>query len=263
VRQPYSQITFGDLITQISDLMDDRVQRYWTVQEITFAIEEALEYWAATTRYWRERGSFTANPSPILWGGSGQFINWYDLSQQFPDLRSRAFTLDQMVREVQFMLLEAPNGLSGSAMTGQVSVTSIVRAILQARDKFVVDTRLPIVDASILDDAGADGIYALNQNTIFLHRMVWQDAAGGAFTVLWRQDAWAADHGLPLWPTTPDAPFAYSESEQAPLLVQLIPLPSRVGRVWSYSVTSLFAGNDSPTLSTTLGIPDEWAHAVK
>jgi hypothetical protein len=262
VAQPYSQISFGDFISQISDLMDDQSQRYWTVQEITFAIQEALQYWAATTRYWRQRAAFTANPSPVLWAGSAQFINWFDLSQQFPALRSRAITLDQVVREIQFMLQEAANGLSGSGMSQQISVTSIVRAILQARDRFVLDTRLPILDTSALDDAGEDGVYALNQDIVFLHRIVWQDI-GGAFTVLWRQDAWAADRGLTLWPTTPAVPYAYSEAESAPLVVQLIPPPIRGGRVWSYSVPSIFAGNAAPVPSVTLGLPDEWVHAVK
>jgi hypothetical protein len=92
--------------------MDDISQRYWTYQEIQWTVYEALYMWGAFTAYWRERGSFTAAPTPPVFSGPSNPPTYYDMSVVLPQLRARTFTLDRMVREIQYMLLESPSGLS-------------------------------------------------------------------------------------------------------------------------------------------------------
>jgi hypothetical protein len=260
---PYSVTTLQQFITRISYLLDDVSAVYWTSTEIQYATYEALRVWGAFTNYWRTRGTFQLNPA-----NSPLFGNPYvDLSQALPALRTRTYTLDQMVREIQYMLLEAPNGIAGTGMSGQVSITAILNAIQDARNRFVVDTHLPL---TLLDNPSVtlqpSGLGTFLQSVAYVHRAMWQDQQGGnqfqgVWSNLWREDAWAVDKSHYDWTGEPGIPQAFSEAENAPLAIQLIPAPVNSGTLELVVVLSLQMnlGNQN----TTFQVPDEWVHAIK
>jgi hypothetical protein len=95
---PYTQFTMAGLSQHIGILLDDPGEKYWVAEEKYLAIYEALRVWGAHTNYWRERGAFVLSPSAPS--------PFYDLSTLLPTLRSRTWTLGQMVRDVQYMCLE-------------------------------------------------------------------------------------------------------------------------------------------------------------
>lgn len=257
---PYTQLTLAQFIPQVSSLMDDRSQLYWTAPEIQSAVYEGLQVWAAHTAYWKKRGAVTIGPFSQPFTGPTPSASYIDLSAQFPALRSRTYTLQQMVQRIQWMLLENPGGISGPGMSGQVPVAAILNAIQYARNRFVIDTRLPITyHAQPYASPDGLGMVTFQQTSAYVHRAVWQDI-GGAWSPLWRQDSWAVDRGLPLWTTDPGVPYAYSEAENSPLQLQLVPPPIRAGNLEALTVDSLMMNLNAS--SSIFGIPDEWVHGV-
>lgn len=250
----YTQITLGTFLTQVSDLLDDTTNKYWTTAELTYYTWEGLRVFGALTNFWRTRGTITvsaANGSPF-----------YDLGTLMPTLRTRTWTLTQMVQEVQYMLLENPGGISGTGMSGQLTISSILSAIQDARNRFARDAHIPYTyHAPVYGTSSGGGLISFPQSSVYVHRVSWQDQASGAWSTLWRDDAWGADKNNPLWTTELGTPQAYSEAELAPLSLQLIPPPLNAGQLDALTVDSLTMNLASG--SQTFSMPDEWVHAIK
>lgn len=252
----YSQVTLTALLAQLGTNLDDTGSIYWTDLEKTFAIQEGLRVWGALTSYWRNRGSFGTSPS----------TTYYDLSVTLPALRTRSWTLQQLTQEIQFACLEAPGGISGAGMSGQIQIQNILQAIQRARNRFVIDTRFPltVLTSAVLNPPPPDGLMSFDQSAVYVHRAAWLDVGPGgpgAWTNLWREDAWSVDHGNPQWTIQGGPPVQYSEAELAPLLLQLSPAPTNAGALEILAVESLTLNLANP--GATFDIPDEWIHAVK
>jgi len=248
---PYSQFTLDAVASQLAVLLDDENEYYWTRQEKILAIWEAMLYWGAATSYWRTRGPFNLTPTQP----------YYDLSVVLPALRQRTWTLQQLVVEIQYMLLEAPNGILGHGMSGQLTVQSILEAIQRARNHFILDTHIPYAANTIPSPPSPDGMATFPQTSVYVHRAAWMDGFTQKWTNLWRQDAWAADKSMPQWTVQQDSPVYYSESENSPLKLQLIPAPMNAGQLEAITVDSLVL--DLTNSQATFGVPDEWVHAIK
>ena len=247
----YSQMTLAQFVSQVGVVMGDPTAKYWTASEVQSATWEALRVWGGSTNYWRTRGTFNLDPS--------QPHPYYDLSVKLPLLRTRSYNLNQMVLEIQYMLLEKPSGVVGTGMSGQISIQQILTAIQYARDKFVLDTHLPISYHSSIGSPSPVGQVSFSQSSVYVHRAAWMDTYTGAWSNLWREDAWAIDKNDPTWTIEMDRPLAYSEAENSPLVMQLYPPPSNVGVLEALTVDSLAMVDPLGTF----GIPDEWVHAVK
>lgn len=251
---PYNQYTLTSLTTEISNLLDDPSQRFWTVAEIALAIQEGLYVWGALTSYWRTSSTFNTVVNTA----------YYDLSVQFPTIRTRAWTLGQMVQDIQFAILEnAPGGsVAGTGMSGQTTITAILNAINRARNRFVLDSVLPFsVSTTAVNPVPSNGVVQFADTIGYLHRAAWQDGPSGTWFNLWRQDNYSADAGLYQWQATPDLPRAFSESNLTPLELQIIPIPANIGTLETISVSSLMLNLASA--ATTFNVPDEWVHAIK
>jgi hypothetical protein len=249
---PYSQVLLSALIAQIQTILDDPTGAYYVTAEVQLAIYEALRCFGALTGNWRQRGTFTITPK----------TPWYDLSVQLPSLRSRVTTLNTLITQMQYMLLENPSGIAGTGMSGQVTVGDLLSAVQRVRNLFVIDTRFPTTvhppdDLSIVSP---DGLIQLPDTTVYLHRLAFQDATSGAWSNLWRTDSWAADHNNQLWTIQPATPQSFSQSENSPLTAQLIPPPVNAGGLEAITVDSLEIDITNP--NATLGIPDEWVWCV-
>lgn len=254
----YSQVTLSTLIAQISTILDDTVGGpsgsgvYYVQQEIQYAIYEALLVYGALTSNWRARGIFNITPT----------TPWYDLSVQLSNLRTRKRTLNSIIQQMQYMLLENPSGIAGTGMSGQVSVGDLLSAVQRVRNSFVIDVKFPttVHPSNDITVTAPDGMVQLPNTTVYLHRLAIQDATSGAWSNLWRTDAWAADHNNQLWTVEPGTPVSFSQSENSPLTAQLVPPPLNGGNMEAITVDSLEIDITNP--NATLGIPDEWSHAV-
>lgn len=251
----YSQITLTALVGQISQLQDDLSAVYWTVPEIQYAIWESLRIFGAVTAYYRQRGTWNALPTDIS--------PFYQLNVELANLRTRTWTLNDVVLEIQYALLENPSGIAGTGGSGQVSINTILQAIQRARNRFCIDTKLPnSIHPNFAPVTPPQGLVTFPQSSIYVHRASWQDS-GGAWVNLWRQDEWTFDHSQPNdWPTNAaPLPKAYSEATLAPLQLQIYPNPQNAGTLEAVTVDSYLVDVANP--NETLQIPDEWAWVVK
>jgi len=250
---PYTQTTLASFISDIGVLLDDTAGVYWTAPEITLALYEALLVFGAETNYWRTLGPFFFDPaSPIP---------YYDLSVKLPTLRTRNWTLGQMVMDIQYMLLENPSGIAGTGMSGQISINDILNAIVDARNRFVLDAHLPLSVHEAYGSLNNNGLVTFSDTAVFVHRASWKDQLSTTWYNLWRSDEWSIDRSNPKWITEPGTPQVYSEASLAPLHLQLAPAPAASGSLEALTVDSLIVNTAND--SSTFNVPDEWIHAVK
>lgn len=159
------------------------------------------------------------------------------------------------------MLLENPSGRVGTGMSGQVSISGILQAIAVARNRLVLDVRFPLsVHPIHVSPPPPDGMVTFPQSSIYVHKASWMDS-GGKWSNLWREDAWGNDKSSYLWTLEPGEPQVFSEAENAPLQLQIVPPPVNEGWLESVTVDSLLV--DTGSDSSTFGVPDEWVHAIK
>ncbi len=243
----YTQYTLASLIAEISGLLDDPTYIQWKYPEIRYGILEALRYWGALTSYWRAKGTFsTVAAQP-----------WYDLSAQLPLLRPRIVSFNDIVTEINYHCFELPGGTSGAGLSSQFSITSIILACVRALNRFRMDAGLPLVIYQQPVGAAPAGTLFTVEDDIYLRHAYWKDIPSGAWSPLRPTDAWAQDAYNPLWTLEPAIPFAFSQSATRPLEIQLFPPPVNDG------VIEWLAAQSESNLTQTLGIPDEFAHAVK
>jgi hypothetical protein len=247
----YLQTTLASVLSQLGTLLDDPDERYWTATEKTYAVWEALRVWGAYTNYWRSRGTFDIGPSAV----------WYDLSVQLPTLRPRLWTLQQITQEIQYACLEAANGINGAGMSQQITVLNILQSVKRARNQFVLDAMFPLTATPLVSPSPGDATVQFEQDAVALHRVSWQDAQTGIWHNLWREDGWSIDANDPKWTVQQGMPAAYSESERAPLTLQLYPVPANTGATEALLVPSLDL--DLGNGDASLQVPDEWVHAIK
>lgn len=248
----YQQYTLATLVAQIAGLIDDPTYIQWKYQEIRYGVIEALRYWGALTSYWRARGSFNTVPA----------APWYDLSIQLPNLRTRTTTFDDLVTEIDYHCFELPGGVSGAGLSSQFSISSILSAIVRGRNRFVMDAGLPLSISQQTITAAPDARFYVSEDFVYLRHAYWQDAPSGSWIPLRPTDAWAQDSYNPTWIQEPGIPFSFSQSVTRPLEVQLYPPPANDGTIEWLSANS----DDYPDIilpTTLLGLPDEFAHAVK
>lgn len=248
---PYEQYSIASLVAEIAGLIDDPTYIQWKYQEIRYGVIEALRYWGAITSYWRARGSFST--------AAGQ--PWYDLSVQLPVLRPRTVTFNDLALEIDYHCFELPGGVAGTGLSSQFTISSILTSIARARNRFVMDAGLPLTVSQQPITAPPDGRFFVDENICYLRHGYWLDTPSGAWSPLRSTDAWAQDSYSPLWTLEPGVPFAFSQSVTRPLEVQLFPAAINDGTVeWVTANTLNFPVIQAGTL---LGIPDEFAHAVK
>lgn len=251
---PYTQYTLAQFTSYIADILDDTNSVYWPVEEIQIATYEALRLWGCLTSYWRARGTFNLNPS--------QPYPYYDLSIQLPNLRTRSVTLQEIVKSIQYMLLENPSGIVGTGMSGQLLVQSILDSLQYARNRFIVDAHLPVSIVQPFGDPPApQGTVSFDASTVYLHRTSWQDSTSTTWTNLWRQSEWSFDKSNYQWTTQAGQPIAYSESSLSPLQLQLYPPPLNAGSMDALTVESYEIDITNP--NATFNMPDEWIYALK
>ncbi len=247
---PYDQYTLGGLTSDIQSLISDTGGVYFTPAEIQFAINEFLREWSTMTGYWKQQVSL-----PLPYANASN--PWIDLSIAFPAQRPRTVTINAVCQEIQYHLCEIANGSNGIGMTAQFSVAEIIAAIVRARNRFVLDTQLPLtLHQNYPVVSPPDGRFYLPDTTLLVHRAYWLDSQG-VYTVLQRTDGFAEDSYAPDWTVEPDVrPFGYSISETRPTEIALYPTTFASGIMEFLSV-------DSNQITTTLAIPDDFAPAVK
>lgn len=245
----YTQITLSALIQEIASDLQDTTHVYWTVDEIQRSVYEGMLYWGGLSAYWRNSGVFypTVNAP------------FYNMATQFPVLRSRSYTLGQIVTEIQYMLLELPSGVSGTGMTGQFTIQQITDAVVRARNQFVLDSGVALNYESFGSISPPIYRFQLDSSIAAVSGCYWKQSTG-AITPLRRQDSWAAQSSDPVWNVDPGVPVAFSTVETNPLELLVIPPPNATGEVHAVcNKTAVIPVLDVASLDT----PDEFVCGIK
>ncbi len=230
--------------------MRDPNHVYWSADEIHRTINESLLYWGALTTYFQERATFPTVANQAF----------YDLSVEFPIQRARTFTMGQICTEMQYHLMEPPNGTGGLDMTDQFSIDQFTSSIQRNRNEFTIDSRVPLAFVTSIPALNPSGRVALDETVSLVMRASWKVAQSGIYYTLFRDDAWGATSYKPLWNLTPGTPNKYSMAETPPIQLQLIPPASAPGQLDLICTQTI----DMPVDDTTpLLLPDEYVQAVK
>ncbi len=246
----YTQYTRAAFTTELAQSLSDPGNVYWAVDELNRALNEALLLWGALTSYWTTRQIFsTAASTPF-----------YDLSTEFPTLRARSYTFNQLTTEIQYHLLESPSGVAGTGMTDQFTIGQITSALSRRRNQFVIDSRIPLTFATVPAPAPPVNTIQLDNSVALISRAAWIDAATGIVTPLRRTDSFAAQSFSPIWNLNPGRPYAFAQAEAMPGAVVLVPPPLASGAVhMTYAQTLAL----TVAAGTSFAIPDEFAWALK
>lgn len=247
---PYTQYTQAGFTSDLAQSLSDPNHVYWAQDELNRALNEALLQWGALTSYWTTRATFP----------SAANVPFYDLSTIFPLLRARNYTMGDLTKEIQYHLFEPPNGVSGAGMTDQFTIGQITSSLARRRNEFVIDSRIPLVYATIPGPTPLANQVTLNQSVALIARAAWIDGYTGKVSPLRRTDSFAAQSYQPVWNLTPGRPYGYSQAEAMPGTMNLIPPPAAVGSIhltWAQTLQLAIAD------STSFAIPDEFAAAIK
>jgi hypothetical protein len=247
----YTQYTLASLGQEISVSLQDPNRLYWSAEEIYYTINEALLLWGGLTSYWRERGALATVANTSI----------YDLSSSLPTLRARTINFADLTKQIQYHLIEPPNGVTGSGMSTQFSIDQILSSLSRKRNEFVLDSRLPLTSATLASSFPPDGRVQLDQAISLIARASWTDGPTTVITPLYREDEFSAQHLIPDWNNNPNKPIAYSLTETQPTTLQLVPPPLSSGALNLIYVNTLTLdplADPSPFL-----VPDEFSPAIK
>jgi hypothetical protein len=232
---------------------------FWSDAELNLYLQEALTCWQAFSRYFRSRATVTTHTD-----GAGNYQFFYDLAQELPQLEYTV-TDSQILSLIEYHLLELQSGIpsnpawQGTEMWAQGHYTG---SLERRRNRFLLDSQAVVqhfISAAV--SAGSPRV-TFPASLIDVRRVAWVDA-NGVYTVLWRDDEFAANAYSQSWASSLalPAPLAYSVAVAQPFTLQFLPPPGDAG---SLDVLAIAQGPPlNPVTGVILGIPDNYAWAVK
>lgn len=232
---------------------------FWSTSELRLYLRESLTCWQAYARFWRQAVGFNTHTD-----GAGNPQVFYDLTTEVPQL-AYTFTDSGMLSLIEWHLLEPQSGIasnptwSGTPMFPQAAYTD---AMQKRRDRFKLDVGSGVQVYTTPSIAAGTPRFTFPSSLIDIRRVSWVDANGNK-TVLWRDDEFAANAYDVSWAQTLSlpTPIAYSVAVTQPYTIQLLPPPGDIGNL---EVLAIAQGAPlNPTVGVILGIPDNFAWAVK
>ena len=169
----YSYVTLqqaiADLYQRLYVSTTDTTQQFWTPEELTVYICEALRVWNSLTNFWRGDLSMTVTEG----GGVNGSRWWYDLTTQGP-LRAYTVTAGALVQQIEYHLLEPLTASYPLTWTGsrQFEITDILGAITRRQNETLGDTDCTISINHVPAPMTAGRVY-LPDTVLNIHRVVW------------------------------------------------------------------------------------------
>jgi hypothetical protein len=166
-----------------------------------------------------------------------------------------------LLKRMQYLLLEAPNGSDADGatlLTDMFSITEMIDILNQRQEKFIRDTACIQRRVSQPSVAGT-ARYLLPPDWIHTRRLSWQ-IAGGQTKALVRTDAYQLDHGLADWQQNLANPTVYNDGSDLPTLtVEIAKAPANNGTMVLGYIPQPTTLNGIVGAPVNLNIPDEMA----
>lgn len=249
---PYTAPTFAQAKAALASRLNDTGMVHWTDEELGVYLVEALRTWGAWTAHWRDRGSFQTQQGEAF----------YDLPTALPTLRGQTVTNWDVIRSIQYKLIEPPTPSAWSG-TEQFSLDQIIAAVQRRRDLFLQETGGVLTRTTTVQTPPASGRIPLDETVLTVRRAGWRPTATQLMLPLIRSDEWGASHFSPRWTASVRPPTSYSVSVTPPLTMQLIP-PGN-GAEGTLDLLSVSRGTSitDPLTEVPLGIPNDFAWVVE
>ena len=247
----YTAFTLADALVDMGSRLYDPLHVRWTEPELTIYIQQAIRTFNALTNHFRDVATFdTVNKQAF-----------YNIATVAPSLREQTITINDVVDQICYQLLE-PVPVGGLwAGTEQYNLEDILSAIQQARDTFLLETGVIVTHRVLaVPSAPTAGKVSLPESVINIRRMAWT-TANGYIIVIRRDDSWGITNFGRGWQVAQSvAPIAYSVSTTPPLVVQLAPITTQFGSLDMLTIES----GTAPAMvgDVLLGVPDDWAWVV-
>lgn len=249
---PYTHTNYTALKTQLAARLDDSGKVYWSDAELLIYIHESLRTFGLASAFWRERASFNTVSGTAF----------YDIVSQLPTQLGATVTDRDLVKVIQYHLLESTGSQSVWGGTEMFTLAQIGKSIERRRNQFLADTELILTRTTPNVPAPPAGRVVLDDSIIKIKRLAWKDVDGRYYR-LWLSDEFALTSKDTSWSINPDVPpVSYSVLSPPPITIQLSPPPSDVGTLEIISVNT-GAALDPATANTVLGIPDGLCWIVK
>jgi len=253
----------SDGLIMLSSRLEDPTNVHWTAAELTRYIREALRTWNALTAMYKAQGTFNCR--------IGQ--PFYDLPREIPTLRAYTVTDAYLIADLQYALMEPPTPTAWSG-TIQFTLSDVIRALQQARDRFLFESGMVVTRMSVPVTPPVNGRVILDRQILTLRRVAFRGINNRTYP-LGRDDEWALQSYERTWPATtavpqtasPD-PVIYSTGVTPPLTVQIAPRPTDAGAldILAISKSAVMGGPGpclDPTIGILVGIPDDWTWVIR
>lgn len=249
---PFTQPTFIQAKDALASRLNDLNKIHWVDDELGLYIRESVRTWSAWTQSFRDQESFVTT----------MLQAFYDLPTVIPTLREYTVTNWELIQDIQYSLME-PAALGGTwTGTDQFNLQQVSTAIQRRRDQFLRETGLVLTQAVTPYAAPpASGRIPLDETIINVRRAAWRPTATMLLQPLTRTTEWAGTYFSPTWPSSAQAPSAYSVSVVPPLTLQLIPPAAAAGELDLVSIND--GASVDPLVEAVLGVPDDWCWVVK
>lgn len=259
---PYTQTTLGELKAALFERLGDEVfySDVGTYSEVGGYLTEAFRVWNCLANFWRERVVFQT-----VAGQAFYRISSTGVVTNPTDVLAPTLTDNDLVAEIMYHLLESqplqpdPIDVTTWRGTDMFTLEWVLGALTRRRDQFLHETAITLHNDLLSGVISAEGRLNLPENVLDVRRVAWK-ALDNSHTKLWRMDEWEAQAQLPTWAYNPDtAPTGFSLILTPPVRIQLVPPPALGGQldtIYSQSGTELTGG-------VLLGVPDDWAWAIK
>ena len=261
----YSHTTWStaeDLLAgMLSDLQGSISKVRWPSAELQLHLAEALRTLQALT------GIYEATSEPFTVSASTAFV---DLPTSVPPLRGQTLRDRDVIGPIQYALYEPYDPIDGTGMSEMFTFDQITKAVQRRRDRFLMETLCQVTrtvtptDPAVIT-ADTESV-ELDEDTIAIVRAAWVDVggpSGGLIGPLWPSSEWSARASSSRITGAPGVPNSYVSGPRTPFSIDLLPVPQSDGRLDLITVeagATLVPGTGSGTL---LGIPDDFAPAIK
>jgi hypothetical protein len=244
----YTYVTLSTLLQELANRLYDSSMTFWTSAELTAYVQESLRTFNALTSYWRGDFVFPTVPS----------TTWMDLTAVPNSLVPYTLFDTDLYNVIEYHLLEPP---TGSAWTGssQFTADDLINAVARRRDEILSVCGCTTTRHTVPAVAGR---IALPDIVLDVRRMAYVPTPPQLPSVVWQDDAWAAQSFSPSFPLNPaGTPFTFRLSTQPPISFDTDRPPAYAG---SYEVLTIDAGAMLAAGSPQhLSIPDDWTHVIK
>jgi len=246
----YSAVTFGQLVTELSNRLYDPTNQFWSVAELQQRLSDALRAWniaTAQNQQWYSLSVSNTGNAP-----------WYDLQTLAGSPRLCTLYDTDIYSRLQYMLLESQQA-DAAVLTSQFTSNMLVQAVQAKRDEFLFRTSTTRTVRNLNVTPNTSTV-SLPGTVIQVERAYWMPKQGNTAYPLYRTDQFSRAAFYPTAGQTASSPVVYSSGIEPPLTMEITPPPGVNGTVEALTIeTQAALSATSPTL---LYLPDDFVPAI-